>query len=210
MVASGRPAAHPGRVRLDGRAAETSTGSAIARVDIAQIEQGLLNLLKNAHESGSAAQDVALVLRRMPEDWRIDILDRGSGMSEAVLASALLPFYSTKRNGTGLGLALAREITEAHGGHVALHNREGGGLWVSMTLPLDFRAMLFVRSFTRQELDADTGRLRLTGINPGHRALPTSRLSPRQRGFLHRPLPAFYRHLPRPRHESACRRVRPW
>jgi signal transduction histidine kinase len=47
----------------------------------------------------------------------------------------LLPFYSTKRSGTGLGLALAREIIEAHGGRVLLTNREGGGLRVTLLLP---------------------------------------------------------------------------
>lgn len=115
--------------------AEGAIDDHVARFDAAQLEQGLLNLLKNAHESGSAADEVRLVLRRIVDGWRIDVLDRGQGMNEAVLASALLPFYSTKRGGTGLGLALAREIAEAHGGRIALLNRDGGGLCVSLTLP---------------------------------------------------------------------------
>ena len=105
------------------------------RVDGAQFEQALLNLLKNAHEACPPEADVRLRLRHDGRDWRIDVLDRGSGMSEAVMANALVPFYSTKRSGTGLGLALVREIIEAHGGRIGLANREGGGLCVSLVLP---------------------------------------------------------------------------
>lgn len=115
--------------------AEIQPADGIARVDAAQLEQALINLLKNAHESGTAAAEVRLSVRRITDGWRIEVLDRGSGMNEAVLANALLPFYSTKRHGTGLGLALAREIAEAHGGRIALLNRDGGGLCVSMVLP---------------------------------------------------------------------------
>lgn len=106
-----------------------------AWVDAAQFEQALLNLLKNAHESGSKPEDVMLHVRRVQDQLRIDVLDRGSGMSEAVLTQALVPFYSTKRSGTGLGLALAREIAEAHGGRILLANRDGGGLAVTLFLP---------------------------------------------------------------------------
>ncbi len=104
--------------------------------DAAQIEQVLINLIKNAHESGSAHDEVTLALTVIGRDLRIEVGDRGPGMSETVLAQALLPFYSTKRSGTGLGLALAREIVEAHGGRIALANREEGGLRVSLLLPL--------------------------------------------------------------------------
>lgn len=107
-----------------------------ARFDRSQMEQALLNLLKNAHESGSPPDEVELQVRRAQDLLRIEVADRGSGMSEAVLTNALVPFYSTKRSGTGLGLALVREIAEAHGGRVLLANREGGGLAVTMILPI--------------------------------------------------------------------------
>ena len=114
---------------------EGGAPAAPARFDPTQMQQVLINLLKNAHESGSPEAAVTLALRQDGEGTRLDVGDAGPGMSPEVLEQALLPFYSTKQSGTGLGLPLCREIVEAHGGRLNLANRSEGGLMVSIWLP---------------------------------------------------------------------------
>jgi len=103
--------------------------------DAAQIEQVLINLIKNAIESGSPADEVTLSVAERGDGIAIEIRDRGTGLSAEVLRDALLPFYSTKPKGTGLGLTLCREIVDAHGGRLAIANRDGGGAVVTVWLP---------------------------------------------------------------------------
>ncbi len=103
--------------------------------DPIQMQQVLINLLKNAHESGSAAESVELEITQNSRGLEMSVKDRGQGMSERVLSNALLPFYSTKRTGSGIGLSLCREITEAHQGKIGLANRKGGGLCVTIWMP---------------------------------------------------------------------------
>jgi nitrogen fixation/metabolism regulation signal transduction histidine kinase len=105
------------------------------RFDPVQIEQVLINLLKNAQESGSAQADILLQVRSDSHGQIVRVLDRGTGMSEQVLKNALLPFYSTKQTGSGLGLPLCREIIEAHGGRINLANRRNNGLIVELSIP---------------------------------------------------------------------------
>ncbi|MCV6615310.1 MAG: ATP-binding protein [Cellvibrionaceae bacterium] len=104
------------------------------RADAGQLQQALLNLLKNAHESGSPATGIKLWVEKQGDCTRFTLSDQGKGMAPEVLEKALLPFYSTKPLGSGIGLALCREIVEAHHGQISLDNRESG-LTVSILLP---------------------------------------------------------------------------
>jgi signal transduction histidine kinase len=65
----------------------------------------------------------------------LQVMDRGRGMDEETMRKALLPFYSTKKTGTGLGLPLCREILEAHGGKISLQAQGDGGTVVTCWLP---------------------------------------------------------------------------
>lgn len=106
-----------------------------ATFDVGQLEQVMINLLKNAAESGSPPEAVTVGVHTRAQGFLIEVADRGTGLSEQVLRDALLPFFSTKPSGTGLGLTLCREIIEAHGGRLTLANRPGGGALVSIHLP---------------------------------------------------------------------------
>lgn len=103
--------------------------------DPVQIQQVITNLLKNAHESGSAKDQICLTLEQNSQYSVLQVLDRGTGMSANIMENALLPFYTTKPSGSGIGLSLCREIVDAHGGHISLENRNGGGLCVKVLLP---------------------------------------------------------------------------
>ena len=105
------------------------------KVDPGQFEQVLINLLKNAHESGSPPEHISVRARVHDGRAVFTVADRGGGISEEVMRNALLPFYSTKATGTGLGLPLCREIVEAHGGRLSLVNLPDKGLEVRIALP---------------------------------------------------------------------------
>ncbi len=115
--------------RLQGRPRAEGT------FDRAQMQQVLINLLKNAVESGGAADEIVVSIEPSAGGTSLRVVDRGRGMDPGTMRQALLPFYSTKPTGTGLGLAICNEIVDAHGGRLTLHAREGGGMMVTCWLP---------------------------------------------------------------------------
>ena len=105
-------------------------------IDQAQFEQALVNLLKNAKEACS--QKPGCVTCSISIDGTlatISIEDDGQGIANP--DNLFVPFYSTKPEGSGIGLVLSRQIAEGHAGTLELENREGGGARARMVLPLD-------------------------------------------------------------------------
>jgi signal transduction histidine kinase len=104
--------------------------------DSAQVEQVVINLIKNAQEAGSDPAAIELGIRVARDGTaEIEVRDRGPGFGTEALKNALLPLYTTKERGSGMGLSLSQEIVEAHGGSLALMNRPGGGAIIRVTLP---------------------------------------------------------------------------
>jgi signal transduction histidine kinase len=115
--------------------------------DRAALEQLLLNLLLNAGEARTGAGphrvDVGVALtgggtgpHGEPECAEIVIRDNGRGIPEAELERIFEPLYTTKRGGTGLGLAVAERIARAHGGEIAFETEPGRGTTVRVRIPL--------------------------------------------------------------------------
>jgi signal transduction histidine kinase len=107
-----------------------------ARADPQWIQQVLLNLLLNGAQAMPGGGALELELEARGRHARIRVADRGTGLSAAALRAAFQPFWTTKEKGSGLGLVLARRIVEAHGGTIAITNRDGGGAEVIVDIPV--------------------------------------------------------------------------
>lgn len=114
---------------------EGEPGAAQGFFDPVLLEQVLINLLKNAAEA-APGKEIVVRLQAAPQGGTLlQVLDRGPGMDGDLLRGAMLPFFTTKKTGTGVGLPLCREILAEHGGRLSIRNREGGGLAVTCFLP---------------------------------------------------------------------------
>jgi len=106
--------------------------------DASQIRQVIHNMLQNAQDALSGAEDGEVRVITRIEGERVALLfrDNGPGFPAEVLAHAFEPYFTTKSRGTGLGLAMVKKIVDEHGGDVRLANRDGGGAEIRIRLRL--------------------------------------------------------------------------
>jgi signal transduction histidine kinase len=106
-----------------------------AHADPQRIHQVLLNLLLNAAQAMPEGGEITLGLAADEKRATLRVADRGPGFTRRGLRTATEAFATTKERGSGLGLAMAKRIVEAHGGSIALANRDDGGAVVTVVLP---------------------------------------------------------------------------
>jgi nitrogen fixation/metabolism regulation signal transduction histidine kinase len=113
-----------------------------ADIDADQIEQALINLIQNATDAALATGgDVRLRWRVESGALIAEIIDGGPGLPPS--ENLFVPFFTTKRGGSGIGLVLARQIVEAHGGSLTLENRDDArGCIARLRLPSATRAVM--------------------------------------------------------------------
>lgn len=129
-----------GRVcRLEGVDPEGNWRNANVTVyaDAVLLEQALINLIRNAIEANHTNNrtGIEIKVRAEPGSIHLEIIDQGPGLETP--ENAFVPFFTTKEQGSGIGLVLARQVLESHGGSLSLENTSsGGGCVAALALPV--------------------------------------------------------------------------
>ncbi len=104
-------------------------------IDSSHIERALINLIDNAVDASQPGSVVTITAAIDTDYIAITIKDQGSGMDRETLANLFMPFYTTKNEGTGLGMPISRKVIEAHGGTLGINSRQGVGTEATIRLP---------------------------------------------------------------------------
>lgn len=125
-------ATHPGATIVDARLDADPT----CVVDRVSIQQLVLNLLENAQEAMGGHGTILVRLRQTPHSAEFTVQDEGPGIPKELHTRIFDEFYTTKPQGTGIGLNIVRRIVEAHGGSIRVEGNPGKGARFVVTLPV--------------------------------------------------------------------------
>lgn len=106
--------------------------------DYNRLAQVIINVLKNSIEAIEENGKIKIYVEETEKSVKINIQDNGVGIKD--IAKISEPFFTTKKNGTGLGVSLSQEIIKAHGGKMKYTSKINEGTLVTITLPKDFKA----------------------------------------------------------------------
>ncbi len=124
-----------GRARARGVVLERSGSPLRANVDAERMKEALINLVDNAIAASSSGGRVSVELARVACVTHVRVKDRGEGIAPEVLARVGTPYFTTRAEGTGLGVVIAKRTVEQHGGTLAIESRRGEGTVADIALP---------------------------------------------------------------------------
>ncbi len=105
-------------------------------IDRSQMERAIANLLSNGIDASGKGQTITINTVISGNSFFIMLNDQGSGMNKETLENIFVPFYTTKDNGTGLGMPIAKKIVDGHGGRMNIHSQPGRGTSITIELAL--------------------------------------------------------------------------
>lgn len=128
-------ALHEGLAAERGIRIEVQGDDAIIQCDPRKVRQVIINLLQNAIDVSERGQAVSLRVRRAVDGATLRVRDHGKGIAGEMEGKLFTAGMTTKAQGTGLGLVVARGLARQHGGELTLKNAEGGGAEATLDLP---------------------------------------------------------------------------
>ncbi|MBN1848133.1 MAG: hypothetical protein JW932_06060 [Deltaproteobacteria bacterium] len=133
-VTIAEPEAREAGIRLE---LQTDPSLPPITLDRSRVKQVLLNLIVNAIQASPPGEEVIIRTNMRKDSMRVEVSDRGHGISEDGEERVFEPFFTTKRNGTGLGLSIVKQIVEAHGGEISFSRNSTKGVTFRVSLPFN-------------------------------------------------------------------------
>jgi signal transduction histidine kinase len=119
---------------------EFDAGLKTINADAEQLWQAVLNLVRNSLEAMPKGGTLAVSTQKRNGEALLSVADTGKGMSEELLKQVFVPFFTTKRRGTGLGLSLTQQILSEHGARIDCASIAGKGTTFTIHFPLEDKA----------------------------------------------------------------------
>jgi signal transduction histidine kinase len=132
IIDSHRPSAERGGVRLE---LFDAGAPDVATFDARLLEQAVAAMIDNAIGVTGRGKSVQVEVGSGGESWTIEIRDEGPGVPADIRAKIFTPYFTTRRDGTGLGLAMAKQVVEQHDGRIEIESGEDGAVF-RVVIPL--------------------------------------------------------------------------